>query len=127
MPPTVTRSDKYDGKLTWTSSNEDVVKVNAETGELTIVGPGKATITVTGAETDYRTAPASVSYQVIIYALGDANADGKVDANDIVAIVDYLMGKPSANFIMKAADVNKDNKVDIADIVQIANTIIGTK
>ena len=127
MPPTVTRSDKYDGKLTWTSSNEDVVKVNADTGELTIVGPGKATITVAGAETDYRTAPASVSYQVIIYALGDANADGKVDANDIVAIVDCLMGKPSASFIMKAADVNKDNKVDIADIIQIANTIIGTK
>ena len=126
-PPTVTRSDKYDGKLTWTSSNEDVVKVNADTGELTIVGPGKATITVAGAETDYRTAPASVSYQVIIYALGDANADGKVDANDIVAIVDCLMGKPSASFIMKAADVNKDNKVDIADIIQIANTIIGTK
>ena len=59
---------------------------------------------------------------MIIYALGDANADGKVDANDIVAIVDCLMGKPSASFIMKAADVNKDNKVDIADIIQIANT-----
>jgi hypothetical protein len=123
-PPEVLRSDKYDGKLTWTSSNPDAVKVDPEKGTLTIVGPGRATITVTGAETDYRTAPASVSYQVVIYPLGDANGDGKVDANDIVEIVNYMMGKPSANFYLKAADANKDNKVDIADIIQIANTIL---
>ena len=120
-------SDGYDGKLTFTSSDENVVKVNAETGAITIVGPGRATITVTGAETDYRTAPASVSYQVVIYPLGDANGDGKVDANDIVEIVNYMMGKPSANFYLKAADANKDNKVDIADIIQIANTILARK
>lgn len=58
---------------------------------------------------------------------GDANDDGKLDADDIVEIVNYLMNKPSANFIFKAADMNMDNKVDIADIIQIANTIIGTK
>ena len=117
-------SDGYDGKLTFTSSDENVVKVNAETGAITIVGPGRATITVTGAETDYRTAPASVSYQVVIYPLGDANGDGKVDANDIVEIVNYLTGKPSDKFYLKAADANKDSKVDIADIIQIANTIL---
>ena len=38
-PPTVTRSDKYDGKLTYTSSNTDVVTVD-ENGQLTIVGFG---------------------------------------------------------------------------------------
>ena len=64
--PTVTRSQDYDGKLTWSSSNEKVVKVNAETGELTIVGAGTATIYVKGAETDYRLAPATVSYVVTI-------------------------------------------------------------
>ena len=58
---------------------------------------------------------------------GDTNDDGTVDADDIVEIAYYLMNKPSANFIFKAADINKDNKVDIADIIQIANTIIGTK
>ena len=126
-PPEVLRSDKYDGKLTWKSSNEKAVKVNAETGELTIVGPGKATITVTGAETDYRTAPASVSYKVVIYGLGDANVDGNIDANDIVEIVNYLTGKPSSNFVLKAADANKDNQVDIADIIVIANTILAEK
>ena len=64
--PTVLRSQDYDGKLTWRSSNEEVVKVNAETGELTIVGVGKAYITISGAETDYRLAPSSIVYFVEI-------------------------------------------------------------
>ena len=120
----IMRSDGYDGKLTFTSSDENVVKVNAETGAITIVGPGKATITISGTATYYRNAPKSISYQVVIASGGDANGDGKLDANDIVEIVNYLTGKPSANFLLKAADANKDNKVDIADIIQIANTIL---
>lgn len=64
--PTVQRSEDYDGELTWTSSDESVVTVNPSTGELTVIGPGTATITVSGAETDYRQAPTSVSFTVII-------------------------------------------------------------
>lgn len=64
--PTVTRSQDYDGKITFSSSNESVVKVNAETGELTIVGEGTAIISVSGEETDYRLAPATKTYTVFI-------------------------------------------------------------
>lgn len=117
-------SDGYDGKLTFTSSDENVVKVNAETGAITIVGPGKAIITISGTATYYRNAPKSISYQVVIASGGDANGDGKTDAMDIVAIVNYLMGNPPAGFTVKAADINKDGKVDAADIVMIVNTIL---
>ena len=64
--PTIIRSQDYDGQLTWKSSNEDVVRVNAGTGELSIVGPGTATITISGEETDYRLAPASVTLMVTV-------------------------------------------------------------
>ena len=64
--PTVTRSQDYDGRITFSSSNEKVVKVNAETGELTVVGAGTAIISVSGAETDYRLAPATKTYTVFI-------------------------------------------------------------
>jgi hypothetical protein len=64
--PTVTRSQDYDGKITFTSRNEKVVKVDPETGVLTVVGAGTAIISVIGAETDYRLAPAVVTYTVII-------------------------------------------------------------
>ena len=63
--PTVTRSQDYDGKITFSSSNENVVKVDANTGKLTVIGAGTATITVSGAETDYRLAP-TTSYTVVI-------------------------------------------------------------
>ena len=55
---------------------------------------------------------------------GDANGDGQVDANDIVEITNYIMGKASKSFIFKTADVNEDGKVNIADILQIVKGII---
>lgn len=64
--PTVTRSQDYDGKIMFSSSNEKVVKVNVETGELTVMGAGTAIISVSGAETDYRLAPVTKTYTVWI-------------------------------------------------------------
>jgi hypothetical protein len=64
--PTVTRSQDYDGKVTFLSNNESVVKVDPNTGVLTVIGAGTATISVAGAETDYRLAPATLTYTVII-------------------------------------------------------------
>ena len=63
---TVLRSQDYDGKLTWRSSNEDVVKIDPETGVMTFVAQGTAYITVTGAETDYRLAPSAIAYTVTV-------------------------------------------------------------
>jgi YD repeat-containing protein len=55
---------------------------------------------------------------------GDVNGDGKVDATDIMEVVNYIMGKSSTNFSKQSADVNKDNIINIADIIQIANIIL---
>ena len=126
VAPTVSRSQDYDGQLTYKSGNENVVKVDAATGVLTPVGPGTATITVTGAETDYRKAPAPVSYIVTISLRpGDANADGRVDFKDVQITVDYLLGKAPAGFHATAANVSGDNKVDIADVTGIVSIILG--
>ena len=64
--PTVTRSQDYDGKITFASSNEQVVKVDPDTGVLTVIGAGTATIYVKGEETDYRLAPVTKTYTVFI-------------------------------------------------------------
>ena len=58
------------------------------------------------------------------YILGDANGDGKVDMNDALLIVNYLMGNPPAGFIAAAADVNGDGVVDIADAVALLDIIM---
>ena len=126
VAPTVSRSQDYDGQLTYKSGNENVVKVDAATGVLTPVGPGTTTVTVTGAETDYRKAPAPVSYIVTISLRpGDANADGRVDFKDVQITVDNLLGKAPAGFHATAANVSGDNKVDIADVTGIVSIILG--
>jgi hypothetical protein len=57
------------------------------------------------------------------YDKGDANKDGKVDAKDIMEVVNYLMGNQSDKFNFETADANEDGVVNTADIVLIVNTI----
>ena len=62
--------DKTFGEITYESSNESVAKVNAATGEVTIIGVGTAVITATAAGSDnYDEASAS-------YTLTQLHADG---------------------------------------------------
>ena len=120
----IMRSDGYDGKLTFTSSDENVVKVNAETGAVTIVGPGKATITISGAATDYRNAPASISYEVEITApnkSGDINGDGKVNGTDIQKLINFIVDEEEYDPMY---DINGDGKVNGTDIQEIINIIV---
>ena len=58
---------------------------------------------------------------------GDANGEGTVDVCDMVAIMDYILNKPSDTFNFNAADVNGDGAVNVADIVGIVNIILGNK
>ena len=55
---------------------------------------------------------------------GNADGKGDVDADDVVAIVNYLMNKAPEGFDKDAADVNGDGKVDLADIIMLINTIL---
>ena len=48
---------------------------------------------------------------------GDVNEDGKVDINDVVAIINQMAGTASWRY----ADVNEDEKVDINDVVAVIN------
>ena len=48
---------------------------------------------------------------------GDANGDGNVTFIDVVAIVNYLLGKPGGSFVLDGADFNGDGKVTISDAV----------
>ena len=63
--PTLTRSEGYNGAVSYKSANEKVVKVAAD-GKLTIIGAGETTVTVSGEEIEYRLAPADVTYSVKI-------------------------------------------------------------
>ena len=78
-------NNPFNVAVTFSSSDEKVLKVDAKTGEVTIVGPGAATITASYEETDeYK--GGSVSYSLIVSgevtAIEEARfnkqADGKI-------------------------------------------------
>jgi hypothetical protein len=59
-----------------------------------------------------------------IGTLGDVNGDKLVDVEDVVGIVNKILGEPAANFNEAAADVNKDGKIDVGDVVAVINIIL---
>ena len=91
--PALTISDGLTGK--YTSSNNKVAAVDAETGELVTTGVGTAAITVTtGGNMQY--AEGSAKYYVMVLEDAprvrcDANGDGEVTITDAVTVVNQIL------------------------------------
>lgn len=57
-------------------------------------------------------------------AEGDSNGDGELNVSDIVEIVNYIMQKPSGQFVLKTADLNGDGDVNVTDVVVLVDVIM---
>ena len=55
---------------------------------------------------------------------GDANGDGKVNAADVVEMINAKKGQPSAKFVLRNADINGDGVITDADITAVVNIIL---
>lgn len=57
---------------------------------------------------------------------GDVDGNGKVEATDVKALVDRLLGNELGmkGFLIPDADVNGDKTVDVADVTQLINILI---
>ena len=56
--------------------------------------------------------------------LGDVNDDGDIDVMDVVMMVNYMTGKPSASFIFAAADHTGDGEIDVIDLVKEVSLVM---
>jgi hypothetical protein len=61
---------------------------------------------------------------VLLAGSGDTNGDNKVNAADIVEIINYLNGTPSEKFDANEADVSGNGKVNIIDIKILEKVIM---
>lgn len=59
------------------------------------------------------------------FLLGDVNHDGTIDVNDIMAIVNYILGMSIVNFDEEAADFNQDGSVNVMDVMDVVLVILG--
>ena len=55
---------------------------------------------------------------------GDVNGDGETNIADAMAVVNYILKRPSTSFIKTAADVNGDGEINIADAMAVVNIIL---
>lgn len=60
--------------------------------------------------------PTTVTITTKTLLLGDSNDDEFVNVTDLVATVNYILGRPSDKFNKTAADITKDHVVDIFDV-----------
>jgi hypothetical protein len=59
---------------------------------------------------------------------GDLNGDGGVNVNDIVTLVQYVLGNVTLDDAQSCrADINGDSSIDVLDIVGIVQVILGTR
>lgn len=108
-----------DGKLAFTNAGGDSVYpmdlVNG-TYSIYIVGEGK--------NFNATKADASFTYDAG-YIKGDANGDGKVNIDDVTAVLNHVVENrflTGTNF--EAADVVKDDKINIDDVTKLLNFIV---
>ena len=71
--------------------------------------------------------PADVSAKLTVREVlpGDANGDGRVSISDVVAIVNHIIGRTPAKFVIAAADVNGDGNINVFDVTKTVNMILG--
>lgn len=62
---------------------------------------------------------------------GDVTDDGVVDVNDVAALANYLLGRPTEGVtydltdVEDAADYNNDGERDLSDITALVNSLLG--
>lgn len=64
-----------------------------------------------------------IGSDVAITKTGDANGDGKVDIDDLKAVLILIFSQSYGILVDSPLDINGDGKVDIVDIVKIINLI----
>jgi len=58
------------------------------------------------------------------FLLGDVNLDGVVNAADIAALANIIIGNPPAVYSREAADLNGDNNVSIQDLTLLIRMLL---
>jgi len=86
---------------------------------------GTATVTITDKDGGNYTVSGSATFEIGLK--GDANGDNKVDAADIVEMVNETKGQPSAKFKKNNADIDGNGQITDADITEVAKIILTKK
>ena len=80
--------------------------------------------TAAGLEVPFADETCTVTAPVTL-RMGDVNDDGKVDVDDVAALISKVLGNDVSPFVAAAADLNDDNRIDIDDVAALISKILG--
>lgn len=107
-------TNTVDDTITWKSSNTDIVSVD-NSGNVKVLGIGKATITATTANGNI----AICEINVIDYLKGDLDGDGVINANDAALVLDlYKYGNISSEDL-EIGDMDGNGMINANDAALI--------
>lgn len=117
LTATILPESQKNAVLNWKSSDPSKASVDAN-GVVTAISEGSITITATAAN------GVSASCTIKVQLLGDANNDGKVDAADVLIILQHSAGW-NVTVNTAKADVTGDGVIGISDALKILQNIMG--
>ncbi len=121
-PPVLSKATGHDGVVTYSSSNNKIATVDATTGEVTIVGPGRVMITASSEATgSYDAGEATYTLMVMggngsdskPYCVSDVNS-GYMTYNTNVYVKGYVVGYYTSEVLTTTPTDNTN--IAIADI-----------
>ena len=92
------------------------IVANENMGQKTCQAEIKNVIMTTPEEKQVNFDPTTVTITTKTLLLGDSNDDEFVNVTDLVATINYILGRPSDKFNKTAADISKNHVVDIFDV-----------
>ena len=118
---TYTPDTIYDSELVITSSDESVIHVSGSY----LIGKNSGTATITVSD-KYGRVKKICDVTVLDVAVGDINADGKIDLQDLMMCLYHTSG----SIILEGqeyvrADVNGDSAVDLKDLMRMLHYVSG--
>lgn len=128
VPPTAERFQAWEDELA--SYNAYMEMQQHENPELEFTRLSLKDITLmvpAGAKTAYEADNTWNRFTVEEVTPGNGNADGigGIDINDVLAVIDYILGKTvPETFDPAAADINGDGDITIADAAAVVNAIL---
>lgn len=129
VPPTAERFQAWEDELASYNAYMEMQQHENPDLEFTRLSLKDITLMVpAGAKTAYEADNTWNRFTVEEVTPGNGNADGigGIDINDVLAVIDYILGKTvPETFDPAAADINGDGYITIADVTVILNNILG--